>query len=155
MAQRGGVLPQFLSTVSPPPLPPHTHARMHTNTHTLPLLAIFPRQKKKRQLIYLQLCERGWRSGEESAARLSLADSGICVYVCVCAVYREWRQGYHSVRQNTLGSPSGRSCYHCTTTLQHTGALCSFAPYPCRIAPYSRGEQQTLQRRATISLFCS
>lgn len=62
---------------------------------------------------------------EESAA--SLADTGMRV----CAVYREWRQGYHSVRQNALGSPSGPSCYHCTTTLQqHTAALCSFCKVP-------------------------
>lgn len=49
----------------------------------LPVLAIFPRQKKKKQLIYLQLCEGGGRLREESAARLSLADTDVCARVCV------------------------------------------------------------------------
>lgn len=124
MAQRG-VFFLTVSTASQQP-PPSTITTTHTQKHT-PSLLYFPRQKKKRQLIYLQLFRRGWRGWGGIFCQAGLGRQR-CTYVCAHAVYREWRQGYHSARQNALGSPSGRSRYHCSTTAHSSTVQLSNAP---------------------------
>lgn len=68
---------------------------------------------------------------------------GVCAglgrewYVRECvralAVYREWRQEYHSARQNALGSPSGRSCYQCPAAAQQRRAAPRLPQQSCTV----------------------
>lgn len=145
------------STVSqysecPTPQPSRSH------THSTPACH-FPKTKEKEAAnIFAAL--RGERRGRGrrggSAARQGLATLYVCLWsvqdVCVRGVYGAWRQGYHSARQNTPGSPSGRSCQRCTAALQRRSAASRRSP--CRAGGVQPGEElQTRQHRATIALF--
>lgn len=99
------------------------HRHKHTHKHKHSPTCHFPKTKEKEAAnIFAAL----WGGGRVNV----LLGWAWQTDVCACAVYREWRQGYHSVRQNALGSPSGHSCYHGTAKLQRLTA----APCPRREA---------------------
>lgn len=106
-----------------PPIATHTHTRARASMHGFS----FPRQKKKQQLIYLQLCEGVRGVCVWGGLGVGLAESGTCVCVCACCL--SWVETGVSLSETECSGFPQRTIL-LSVSRSSAAAACSSAPSP-------------------------
>lgn len=157
----GGVLPLFLQTARTHTL---TQTHTHTRTNTPTLLAIFSRQKKKRQLIYLQLIVCVWggwggvggQSGAEAEiccwAGLGQTLMYVCRFVCVCCLW--WVETGVSLSE-TERSGFPQWMIPAIAASQHYSSISELCQHTPAEQQHSAGGEELTPRRSRGNTFTS